>query len=180
MKFKFVRCPFSSKGHLMQHMKIKHIEMVKTCRNQECFYKNSCWFRHGYENENAGITTEKINDNVNRLQNIVEKLSDKVAKFENTRVSARLTPCLTLHDSKLRHITLLVIPHLIVSMIGQRELNFGFIWRFIYMTYQRMSSIKSSLPSKVVFCQRSSSEKSCLPSKVILSKRLSSVKVVFC
>ena len=50
---------FSSKGHFMQHRKIKHIEMVKTCRNQECFYKNSCWFGHGYENENAGITTTK-------------------------------------------------------------------------------------------------------------------------
>ena len=66
---------FSSKGHFMQHRKIKHIEMVKTCRNQECFYKNSCWFRHGYENENAGITTtKKINENENKLQNIAEKV----------------------------------------------------------------------------------------------------------
>ena len=92
------------------------------------------------------------------------------------RVSARLTLRLTLHDNKLRHITLVVIPHLVISMSGQRELNFGVIWRFIYMAYQMSVFIKGSFPSKVVFHQRSSSFKGRLSTKFVFGQRLFSVK----
>ena len=42
--------------------------------------------------------------------------------------------------------------------------------------YQKSSSVKGCLPSKVVFRQRSSSVKGCLPSKVVFRQRSSSVK----
>ena len=56
----------------------------------------------------------------------------------------------------------------------------------VLLSYQRLSSIKGCLPSKVVFCQKLSSIKGYLPSKVFFHKRSSSLKghllskVVFC
>ena len=37
---------FNTKSHFMQHRRVHHPEMLKICKNNECIYKNGCWFRH--------------------------------------------------------------------------------------------------------------------------------------
>ena len=55
-------------------------------------------------------------------------------------------------------------------------LHYGIVLAFMLIFHQRSSSIKGSLPSKVVIHQRSSSIKGRLPSKVVFHQRSSSIK----
>ena len=74
---------FSSKSHFMLHRKYQHTEMVQNCKNIECVFEESCWFRH--EHEDTQLNKEKTNENekyMQKLLEIVEKLSEKVSNLE--------------------------------------------------------------------------------------------------
>ena len=67
----------------MLHRKYQHTEMVQNCKNIECVFKKSCWFRH--EHEDNQVNKEKTNENekyMQKLLKIVEKLSEKVSNLE--------------------------------------------------------------------------------------------------
>ena len=78
---------FLGKSQFMKHRKSEHSEMVKTCKNNECIYKNECWFRHEHnEHENTQINNIKTNENeklIEKLVGLVEKLNKRVSCLEN-------------------------------------------------------------------------------------------------
>ena len=74
---------FSEKSEFMKHRKDLHPEMVKICRNTQCFYENECWFRH--ENDNSKLNNIKTNENeklIEKLVGLVEKLNERVSTLE--------------------------------------------------------------------------------------------------
>ena len=74
---------FSEKSEFMKHRKDLHPEMVKICRNTQCFYENECWFRH--ENDNSKLNNIKTNENeklIEKLVGLVEKLNERVLTLE--------------------------------------------------------------------------------------------------
>ena len=75
---------FLEKSQFMKHRKSEHPEMVKTCKNNECIYKNECWFIH--EQENTKVNNIKTNENeklIEKLVGLVEKLNERVSSLEN-------------------------------------------------------------------------------------------------
>ena len=78
------------KSQFMKHRKTEHLETVKTCKNNECIYKNECWFRH--EHEDTKINNIKINENeklIEKLVGLVEKLNQRVSSLEHLENKAR-------------------------------------------------------------------------------------------
>ena len=75
---------FECKNEFMKHRKLKHIEMVQMCKNNDqCIFKNSCWFRHEEYDNQIIIENNEENENViQKLVSIVETISKKVSKQE--------------------------------------------------------------------------------------------------
>ena len=92
--FKCIICDetFHSKSYFMQHRKNQHSEMVQPCKNIECVFKTSCWFKH--DHQDTQVYHEKKNENdkyIQKLLAIVEKLNEKVAKLENSKETRQNT-----------------------------------------------------------------------------------------
>ena len=52
---------FECKNEFMKHRKLKHIEMVQMCKNNDqCVFKNSCWFRHEEYDNRIIIENENV------------------------------------------------------------------------------------------------------------------------
>ena len=67
----------------MKHRKRKHPEMVNTCKNIECIYKNECWFRHDFEDiKEDNIKANENEKLIEKLVGLVEKLSERVSNLE--------------------------------------------------------------------------------------------------
>ena len=82
-KFKCNICDitFESKHEFMKHRKLKHIEMVQMCKNNDqCLFKTSCWFRHEeYDNQISTENNEENENIIQKLVSIVETISKKVS-----------------------------------------------------------------------------------------------------
>ena len=74
---------FSDKSQFMKHRKTKHVEMVKSCKNGECIYKNECWFRHDFEDiKEDNIKANENEKLIEKLVGLVEKLNERVSNLE--------------------------------------------------------------------------------------------------
>ena len=64
---KFCEKKFWTKASLREHMKVKHIQMVQKCKNENTckFGPEKCWFIHPQDIENAYQTAKSVNKSDN-------------------------------------------------------------------------------------------------------------------
>ena len=75
---------FKTQKVLMKHRKKEHGNLIEKCKNSDtCSFKKECWYKHEETSDNEFEDDEKKENIIQKLFEVVEKITEKVTKLEN-------------------------------------------------------------------------------------------------